>query len=125
MSKLYLGIGIGAGIGVSTAEKFARAGYDLVIAARNESNLQQFAQRLSRDTGRKVDCVSLDVSNLSSIEDLADRYGAETAVVHYNAAAIHNVSLFEAPVDSLERDMTVDITGALATIKAFTPFMER
>jgi short-subunit dehydrogenase len=125
MNKLYVGIGIGAGIGLSTAEKFAHAGYDLVIAARNEVSLQQFAGRLSRDTGRKVECVSLDVLNLSSVEQLATRYGAETAVVHYNAAAMHDVSLFDAPVESLEKDLTVDITGALVTIKAFTPFMER
>ena len=113
MNNLYLGIGIGAGMGLSTAEKFARAGYDLVIAARNESSLQSFAERLARDTGRKVECVSLDVLNLSAIEQLAARCGAATTVVHYNAAAMHNVSLFDATVESLQSDMTVDVTGAL------------
>lgn len=125
MRKLYVGIGIGPGIGLSTAEKFAQEGYDLVIAARNEASLDQFAGQIAQDTGRKVKCVSLDVLNLSSIQRLADQYGADAAVVHYNAAAMHNTSLFDASVESLERDMTVDITGALVTIKAFTPYMEK
>lgn len=125
MRKLYVGIGIGPGMGLSTAERFAREGYDVVMTARNRSKIDQLAERLSRDAGGKVEAVALDASDLSAIQELADAHGESTTVLHYNAASMHNTSIFDASVESLANDITVDITGALVTIKAFTAFMKK
>lgn len=125
MKKLYVGIGIGPGMGLSTAERFSREGYDVVITARNKSKIEQLAEELSRDTGGKVVAMALDAGDLNAIRELADTYGESTTVLHYNAASMHNTSIFDASVESLAHDITVDITGALVAVKAFTAFMKK
>jgi short-subunit dehydrogenase len=124
MSKLYVGIGIGPGMGLSTAERFAREGYDVVITGRDKGRLDRFAERLAADTGRKVEAVALDVNDLPAIQHLAGTYAESTVVLHYNAASMHNTSIFDSSIESLDHDIRVDITGALVAIKAFTASMK-
>jgi short-subunit dehydrogenase len=124
MRNLYVGIGIGPGMGLSTAERFAREGYDVIITGRDKPKLNRIAERLSANTGRKVEAVTLDANDLQAIQGLADTYGESTAVLHYNAAAMHGTSIYDSSIASLDQDIRVDITGALVAIKAFTVFMK-
>ena len=57
MNGLFVGIGAGPGMGVSTAAWFAHEGFDLVLAARDISKLEQLAQKIRKQTGRKVEAV--------------------------------------------------------------------
>ena len=45
MSGLFVSIGAGPGIGGSTASRFAREGFDLLLAARDVSKLEPFATK--------------------------------------------------------------------------------
>ena len=122
----YVGIGIGPGMGFSTAEKFGREGYDLVITGRDVVKLRKLGDELSKKTGRKVETVQLDASDLKSVEALAAAHGSSTSVLHYNAAAMHNNNLFEVSTESLAKDITADVTGALVAVKSFgAPMREK
>ncbi|WP_040847165.1 SDR family NAD(P)-dependent oxidoreductase, partial [Nitrospirillum viridazoti] len=46
--------GASSGIGAIYADRLARRGYDLILVARNVARLQDRAQRLAAETGRKV-----------------------------------------------------------------------
>ena len=49
MSGLFVSIGSGPGIGGSTASRFAREGFDLLLAARDVSKLEPFAQGIRKE----------------------------------------------------------------------------
>ena len=51
MNGLFVSIGAGPGIGGSTARRFAREGFDLVLAARDVSKLEPSAQKIRIETG--------------------------------------------------------------------------
>lgn len=84
--KRALVTGGGTGIGKSIAQELARAGADLVIAARREEALTQTAQEISAETGREVDVMLVDVRNLETVEALAqgisDKWGQVDILVN-------------------------------------------
>ena len=51
MNGLFVSIGAGPGIGGSTASRFAREGFDLLLAARDVSKLEPSAQKIRKETG--------------------------------------------------------------------------
>jgi NAD(P)-dependent dehydrogenase (short-subunit alcohol dehydrogenase family) len=79
------------GIGLACAEAVARAGANVVIAARNVAELATAAQRLSGlSAAERVHAYSCDVSDASSVERLTattvERFGGLDGVIH--AAAV-------------------------------------
>jgi short-subunit dehydrogenase len=125
MSELFVSIGSGPGMGVSTAARFAREGFDVVLAARHVSKLDQAAETIRKDTGRNVATVVLDATDFDAVQQLSQRFGPAASVLHYNAAAIEKRGLFETPLDTMERNLKVDIAAALAAVKYFAPYMEK
>src|SRR5437660_7830441 len=55
--------GASSGIGAVYADRLAKAGYDLILVARNEERLHALATRLSTDSGRSVETVSADLTD--------------------------------------------------------------
>lgn len=125
MNRQFVGIGVGPGMGVSTAARFAHEGFDLVLAARDISKLEQLAEKIRKETGRSVETVALDATNFSAVQQLAERFGQAVSVLHYNAAAMQKTDVFETSMETIERNLRVDIAGALAAVKYFTPYMEK
>jgi short-subunit dehydrogenase len=64
--------GASAGIGVDLAECFASGGYDLVLAARTESALQEVADRLARTYGITATPIVADLQAIGGGARLAD-----------------------------------------------------
>jgi len=125
MSGLFVSIGAGPGIGGSTASRFAREGFDLLLAARDVSKLEPFAQRIRKETGRHVETVALDAADFSAVQQFSERFGPAASILHYNAAAIQELDVLEAPIETTQRNLSVDILGALAAIKYFARYMEQ
>lgn len=114
--KTFLSIGAGPGIGFATAERFAREGFRVVLAARQEDRLKKLADRLIQK-GYQVTTAVLDVTDVSAIENLIKDTEAETGgldVVHYNAAHLHKASIQEQDIATFNTDLSVNIGGALA-----------
>jgi short-subunit dehydrogenase len=62
--------GASAGLGREYAEQLARDGYDLVLAARGESELRQAAQDLAQEHHIHVDVCVADLATQRGIDDL-------------------------------------------------------
>lgn len=69
--KLALVTGGGTGIGKTIARELARAGADLVLAARRKEALEETADEISSETGRQVTPIQVDIRNLETVEALA------------------------------------------------------
>src|SRR5690242_531411 len=59
--------GASAGIGAIYADRLAKRGYDLVLAARNEARLKAFAARLTEETGRSVTPLPADLNDKADL----------------------------------------------------------
>lgn len=86
--KRVLVTGASRGIGQSLAVGFARAGADLVIAARQVSSLDETADSI-RATGSSVSCVACDQSDVSAIRNSLGSLGALDVLV--NNAGVEDV----------------------------------
>jgi len=80
--------GASRGIGQTLAVGFARAGADLVIAARQVPSLDETAD-LIRTTGRSVTCVACDQSDVSAIQGSLGNLGVLDVLV--NNAGVEDV----------------------------------
>jgi short-subunit dehydrogenase len=64
--KYALITGATSGIGYELAKLFAKDGYNLVIVARNEENLQSTSNELSTAHGIQVVTISKDLSEVNA-----------------------------------------------------------
>lgn len=131
MSKTILTLGAGPGIGLATAQRFAREGYAVVLAARDGKRLERQAAVL-RTAGTDVQSVALDVSDASAVSALIRDLGDRLDVLHYNAGilrydargALQAHALDDLAERDLESDVRINITGALYAIRAAMPGMK-
>lgn len=97
--------GVGEGLGSAIARRFAAAGYEAVMWARNEDKVNGYAERIraqgGKATGMKVDLrVEQDVIDaLARVE--RERGPVEVAV--FNAGAQHRKPLLEITADQFEK----------------------
>jgi short-subunit dehydrogenase len=125
--KTFLSIGAGPGMGFATAERFAKEGFQVVLAARSVARTQELAERLIsngyRASVREVDSGEPNrVAQLAA--DVQQQHGA-IDVLHYNAASMRKATLSEQPRESFNSDLAVNIGGALVAAQAVAPMMER
>jgi short-subunit dehydrogenase len=125
--KTFLCIGAGPGMGFATAERFAKEGFEVVLAARSVAKTQELAERLMAK-GCKANARGVDSSDPGSVAELvADvqkRHGS-IDVLHYNVGSVRNGPFSEQPRDSFNSDLAVNIGGALAAAQAVAPQMEQ
>ena len=124
--KTFLSIGAGPGMGFATAERFAKEGFAVVLAARSIARTQELAERLM-SKGYKADGRKVDSSDPDSIAELVaevQRQHGSIDILHYNAASNRMASLSEQPRDSFNGDLAVNIGGALVAAQAVAPKME-
>ncbi len=120
------------GLGLAMAERFARAGAKLVLAARNPAELdgarQLLVERRAVSTPDDVLLVPTDLTNPVEVHALIDaalgRFGKIDVLI--NNAAIIEVGPFEdQTLEAFERSMHINFFGALQTIQAALPDMLR
>ncbi|MCC8938758.1 SDR family NAD(P)-dependent oxidoreductase [Bradyrhizobium sp. Arg68] len=124
--KTFLSIGAGPGMGFATAERFAKEGFHVVLAARRLPRTQELADRLT-SKGYKAEARNVDASDVKSVAELVaavETQHGSVDVLHYNAASLRKATLAEQPRDSFNFDLAVNIGGALAAAQAVAPKME-
>src|SRR4051794_16101235 len=67
--KTFLSIGAGPGIGLATAERFASAGFRVVLAARSPAKLEELADQLKAG-GYEAETSAVDASNPDAVRGL-------------------------------------------------------
>ena len=128
--KTYLVIGAGPGIGLATAERFAAAGYRVVLAARTPSRLETLVRPL-REAGHPIELEQVDASRPADVASLVRKLGSDLVVLHYNAGVLHYdtngqlqpVRLEDETVDTLTSETTVNVTSALVAVQAASEVM--
>lgn len=72
-SNIALVTGASAGIGAVYADRLARRGHDLVLAARNTERLSAVAERIRGETGVKVEILPADLTRPDGLEAVESR----------------------------------------------------
>lgn len=118
--------GGGSGIGEGIATVLARAGAHIVIADLVPERVKAATQRLQDATGAQVLGVVTDVSDLESVEALADavyaRFGAVNLLFN-NAGTTSIGTSWETPIEDYRRVLEVNLFGCVHGIQAFLPKM--
>jgi NAD(P)-dependent dehydrogenase (short-subunit alcohol dehydrogenase family) len=116
--------GIGPGLGRSIALESARAGADVVLAARTASRLDEVAKEVDA-LGRRALAVPADITDGDSAAALVDaalaEFGRVDTLVN-NAFAIPPLtSLAEADLDALRLAFETNVIGTLRMTRLFAP----
>lgn len=118
--------GASSGIGKATAERFGRAGYRLVLAARREERLIDLAEQIML-TGGEALTVKTDVGQLEDLEKLVDR-----AITHYgqvdilfNNAGFGRMNWLEdlEPQTDIAQQIQINLSGLIQLTHLVLPFM--
>lgn len=118
--------GASGGIGEQIAIRLARAGYSLVLVARNEAALAAIGARLARDHGVRTTALSMDLAEANAALAIAERVrslGIDVEILINNAG--YAVSgAFAASPPRAELDMLqVNVMALVQLTREFLPAM--
>jgi NAD(P)-dependent dehydrogenase (short-subunit alcohol dehydrogenase family) len=122
--KVIVVAGVGPGLGRSIALAGARAGADVVLAARTASRLDDVAKEITA-LGRRGLSVPADLADAAAVERLAqaarDAFGRVDALV-YNALAMPPIKeLREVSLDAVRASFDVNVLAALGLTRLLVP----
>jgi serine 3-dehydrogenase (NADP+) len=122
--KTVIITGASSGIGAATAQAFAAAGANVVLAARDEARLAAVADTIA---GRAL-VVPTDVSDRRAVERLVAEtvaaFGGIDIVIN-NAGVGLAAPVAEMSANDFEQALAVDLLGPLALTQAALPHMQR
>ncbi len=124
-NKVVVITGASSGIGKATAIRFAQAGCNLVIAARNEAKLQETA-KIIESLGAEVLLISADVSKEADCANMIDKAVQKfgTVDVLINNAGISMRALFEKlDLQVMKNVMDVNFWGSIYCTKYALPYL--
>lgn len=113
------------GVGAATARAFARAGANLVLAARTKKNLEKIADELRAVT--RVEIMAMDVSDPDACANLLRKAQFEFGSVHVlvNNAGCHERGVVEnVDADALGHMIDVNLKAPIILSRVALPFMK-
>jgi uncharacterized protein len=102
--------GASAGIGAVYADRLARRGHNLILAARDETRLNTLAERLRAETGRSVEVLVADLSVRADLLRIEHRLREDPV---NNAGVAVSGPMHASDVDRLEAMVDLNITAPL------------
>ena len=120
MPKSIMIVGAGPAIGRGVAEKFVKAGWSVVLTARNPDRLAEEAAALS-EKGVAVHTVPADATDpvaLRAAIATGDELTGGLTVVHFNAAVVRIQDLFSMTDAEVTSDLAINVAAGLHTIRA-------
>ena len=122
--KLLL-IGMGPGMGLSIARRFGRAGFEILMMARNADKLRQLSDTLKAE-GIASQVLPADITDPAAFRAALDEVvqaHPDIDILHYNASAYNPAVPSEIRLDVFLSDLNVNVTGALLAAQAVLPQM--
>ena len=115
--------GASTGIGAVYADRLAKRGYDLILAARDEGRLNTLAARLRQQTGVNVEVIKADLTDKADLAKLEQRLGADADIsLLVNNAGMAGHSGFDDPdIDGQEKLIQLNVTALTRLSSAFIP----
>lgn len=120
--------GASSGIGAVYADRLARRGYDLILTARRADRLKALADKLSAETGRKIQVVVADLTKRADINRVEDilRNDASITLLVNNAGTAAVTPLLATKVDEMSELIAVNVDALTRLSYAAAPkFVER
>lgn len=125
--KVAVVTGGASGIGKALGEALARQGSSVVLADVEEAALDTTVSELEKATGAKVLGVVTDVSDLASVESLADkvfdRFGEVNILVNNAGVGAPSAKVWETTPNDWLWVFNVNLFGVVHGILAFVPRM--
>ncbi len=119
--------GATSGIGKSTAEIFARNGYDIIITGRREERLSEFKKQLESNFKVKVHSLCFDIRKLAEVEKVINELPSDfkniDVLVNNAGLAAGLSSIQDGNVDHWERMIDTNIKGLLYITKSVSKLM--
>lgn len=117
--------GVGPGLGRALARRFARAGLEVAMLARDGARLARIADEIAAEGGRARGVsadLTVEADIRAAIGRVRDEMGAPSLLI-YNASVWNPTAAMDfAPAD-FQRDLFLDVTGALVAAQAVVPAM--
>jgi short-subunit dehydrogenase len=115
--------GASGGIGAVYADRFAKRGHDLLLIARDEKRLAEFANKLSGEHGVTVKTLIADLTDRSALLNLETQLQADKdiSVLVNNAGFGGTKSLVDSSVDELEKMIFLNVTALTRLTAAVLP----
>lgn len=114
------------GLGLALAERFARAGRDVVIVARSDAATRAAATQIAQSTGRHCSAVALDISQTDSavaLEQAVNQAGHYVDVLVNNAGLGQAGHFASADPQILEQLLSLNIDAPTRLARHFLPGM--
>jgi NAD(P)-dependent dehydrogenase (short-subunit alcohol dehydrogenase family) len=122
MKKTALVTGGNRGIGAEVCREFARAGWDVLLGARDPARGEPVAARLREETGGRVTFVPLDVTGPDSIAALVARLNREAIRLD---ALVNNAGVYgeRGGQEGTRRTLETNLFGPLRVTGALLPLL--
>lgn len=119
--------GATAGIGKACAEKFASAGYDLILTGRRKERLEIIKSELEKKNQVNVFTCCFDVKDRDNVFNTIDKLPGEwkniDILVNNAGLALGRDSFEDADLDDWETMLQTNVNGLLYVSKAVVPLM--
>ncbi|WP_423602453.1 SDR family NAD(P)-dependent oxidoreductase [Sphingomonas sp. MS122] len=124
LSGTALITGASSGIGAVYADRLARRGYDLVLAARDVARMETLAERLRGETGVKIEIIAADLTRDADVATLEARLeSGDITLLINNAGKSLNGSVLENGPEEINAITALNVTAptrlAAAAAKVF------
>jgi short-subunit dehydrogenase len=115
--------GASTGIGATYADRLARRGYDLILVARNKSNLEKLAKTLAAETGVHIQVLPADLTVEADLNRVAQvlRGDPTLSLLVNNAGSATLSPLASADIARLEREIQLNIVAPTRLAHAVLP----
>jgi len=127
MNKIAFITGASSGFGKACAEKFAAAGYQLIINGRRIERLKTLETELNSKFGVKVLTLPFDVQNkkavFKAIENLPEAWQQIDLLINNAGLALGRDYFDEADFQDWETMIDTNVKGLLYVSRAVLPFM--
>lgn len=119
--------GVGPGLGRGLAVQCAKAGADVVLAARNETRLAEVAKDV-KDLGRRAVSVRTDITDEAACARLAETalesFGRVDGLVNNAFATPPLTDLTKVDLDAVRAGFETNVLAALRLTRLFVPELE-
>lgn len=126
IKKKYWLCGASRGIGFAVAEKLAQSGAEIVLMARNEKNLLEAQQKLTKQGASKVSGVALDIGQIDiqqKVASTAAQLGPFDGVL-LNGGGPHGGQIDKLQWNDFDEAHRLLLSGPANTILGLLPYLK-
>ncbi|ENU23218.1 hypothetical protein F993_02366 [Acinetobacter proteolyticus] len=105
--------GASSGIGAVYADRLAKRGYDLILVARDQSRLEQIAQKIQQQYGVQVEVMTVDLSKNEDVISIENRLKSDPQInlLVNNAGISVSGQFLEQDLEQIEKLISLNISA--------------